>query len=310
MAQSTMTRPLLSDIALFVEVAGAKSFTRAAHKLEVPASTLSRRIKVLERAVGLTLLHRTTRKVELSDAGAAYFARCAHLVTEASTAHLAIAVNAQVAQGTLRVACTADFATLYLAPLVIAFTQAHPAVNVELQLSPAAVDLHHEHVDCALRIGRLPDSPLVARRVATLALGLYAAPSYLRVAPPLPGPQALTQHMCIRMRSDEAGSTWRLAPRQTRPDVPLAKETQRVSVPVQGRFVVSSVFMIRELALQGAGIGVLDQHLAAPDVAAGRLVPVLPEWELAAVPLHLLTASRLVPAKVRLFGDLLAQRFA
>lgn len=291
---------LLRDIALFVEVVNTKSFKGAAENLDMPPSTLSRRIASLEREIGLRLLSRTTRRVDVTEAGAAYYARCAALVEEARVAHEQLAETVNVAKGTLRIACTSDFATQYLTPVIVAFTQRYPQVNVELSLSSRAEDLLVENLDMALRIGRLPDSTLVARRVATLQLGLYAAPSYLAVATAPDHPDELKQHMCIRMRADEGGSTWRLSRR--------TGSQSSVSVRVTGRFVVSSNLMIRQLTLMGAGIGVIDQTVAAAEgVQSGQLVPVLSEWRLAPVPLHMLTSSRLVPARVRLFGEVLGE---
>lgn len=292
---------LLRDIALFVEVVHTKSFKRAAENLGLPPSTLSRRISGLERDVGLRLLNRSTRRVDVTEAGAAYFARCAHLVEELRVAHEQLAETVNVAKGTLRVACTPDFATQYLVPMVVEFTKRHPQVNVELALSSRAEDLQAENLDCALRIGRLPDSALVARRIATLHLGLYASPDYIATASSPKHPADLAQHVCIRMQGDERGSNWRLRERDE------SSPRREVLVPVTGRFVVSSMQMIRQLTLQGAGIGIIDQQVAAEDVSAGRLLPVLPSWQLAPVPLHMLTASRLLPARVRLFGDLLSQ---
>jgi DNA-binding transcriptional LysR family regulator len=294
----------LRDIALFVEVVKTRSFTKAAENLAMPASTLSRRISGLERAVGLRLLNRTTRRVEPSDAGAAYHARCAPLVEAARVAHEQLAQTLNEAQGTLRVACTPDFAMQYLAPVVTAFTRRHARVDVELSLSSQAADLMTDNLDVALRIGKLPDSTLVARPIATLQLALFASPHYLEVATRPQSPEDLAQHMCIRMRADEGGSTWHL--QHARGDGP----PRRMSVAVEGRFVVSSMLMIRQLTLLGAGIGVIDRVAAREDLAAGRLLPVLPQWKLEPVPLHMLTASRLMPARARLFGDFLAEFMA
>ena len=292
---------LLRDIALFVEVVNTKSFTRAAHHLEMPPSTLSRRISGLERDIGLRLLNRTTRRVEVTEAGAAYYARCAHLVAEARVAHEQLAETVKVARGVLRIACTPDFATLYLGPIVVEFTRRHPQVDIELALSSRMDDLLFDNLDLALRIGKLADSSLVARRVATLELGLYAAPGYVAAAPALEHPDDLGRHMCIRMRSDDAGSTWTLRRRAD------CVQAGGVSVRVTGRFVASSTLLIRQWTLAGAGIGVIDRTAAASGVQSGQLRPVLPDWQLAPVPLHLLTSSRLVPARVSLFGDFLRE---
>ena len=295
---------LLRDMALFVEVVRTRSFTLAAAKLGMPTSTLSRRISGLERRLGLRLLNRTTRRVEVNEAGASYYARCAPLIEEALLAHEQLADTVAVARGTLRLTCSNDFATLYLPELLVAFTREHPGVGVELDLSPRMADLLGEQVDAALRIGPLADSALIARPIAALRLGLYAAPSYFDVAPAPSHPEALAGHMCIRMGSGEAQSHWRLS-RTTQ-----AGQDESHRVAIAGRFVANSVAMVRRLALLGAGIGAIDELMARDDLAHGRLLPVLPGWHLPPIPLTLLTASRLVPARVRLFGDFLARHFA
>ncbi len=292
---------LLRDIALFVEVVHTKSFRIAAEHLDMPTSTLSRRISLLERNIGLRLLNRTTRRVEVTDAGAAYFAKCAHLVDEARVAHEDLLDNATHAKGILRLSCSHDFASLYLPTVLADFTRQHSGVSVELDLTARKVDLVAENFDAALRLGRLPDSSLIARKMGHLQSALYAAPAYLRTAPPLRAPADLAQHMCIRMNSVESGSVWALYG-------PDATTLERVTV--QGRFSMAGMSVIRQLCLQGGGVGVLDERMAAEDLAAGHLVPVLPEWRLAPTPLHLLTPSRLMPARVRLFGDLLTAHLA
>lgn len=292
---------LLRDMALFVEVVRTRSFTAAAANLQMPASTLSRRIAGLERSLGLALLTRTTRRVDVTDAGASYFARSAHLVEEARVAHEQIRRGAEVATGTLRLSCTPDFATFYLPALLEALTRQHPAVNVELDLSPRVVDLYSEQLDAAVRIGPLPDSALVARRLGTLSRGLFATPVYLLGAGAPTSPQDLTRHMCVRLQSGAAGRAWRLSADQRQNGEPLRIE-------VEGRFVAGSVSMVRELVLRGAGIGAIDELIVREDVAQGRLVRVLPDWSMAPAPVHLLTVSRFAPARVKVFGDLLAAR--
>lgn len=295
---------LLRDIALFVEVVNTKSFTRAAANLDMPASTLSRRISGLEKEIGLQLLNRTTRRVEVTDAGSAYYAKCAHLVDEARVAHEQLAETVNLARGTLRVTCSPDFAALYLPQLLMDFTQRHPAVDVELDLGTQIADLGTEHLDAALRIGPLTDSSLVARKIATLHHGLYASPHYLASTSAPERPDDLKNHNCIRMKPGDAGSHWQLR----RFDSNGKIKSQLVQVG--GRIVVSSVATIRKLAVLGGGIGIVDQVMARDDVSTGSLVQVLPDWELPPVDLNMVTASRLLPARVRLFGDFLAERLA
>lgn len=294
---------LLRDMALFVEVVRTRSFTTAAANLDMPASTLSRRIAGLEHSLGLTLLARTTRRVDVTDAGADYFARSAHLVEEARVAHEQIRRGAAIATGTLRLSCTPDFSAFYLPPLLEAFTRQHPSVNVELDLSPRLVDLYSEQLDAAVRIGSLPDSGLVARRLGTLSRGLFASPAYLNNAGMPASPQDLAAHMCVRLQSGDTGRAWHLSTGRPNDNEPLRVE-------VGGRFVAGSVSMVRELVLRGAGIGAIDRLIVREDVEQGRLVHVLPDWAMAPSPVHLLTVSRFAPARVRLFGDLLAERLA
>ena len=292
---------LLRDIALFVEVVNTRSFTRAAQHLQIPASTLSRRISGLEKQIGLRLLNRTTRTVDVTEAGAAYYAKCAPLVDEARVAHEDLLANNSQAKGTLRLSCSADFANHYLPEVLTQFTQRYPQVSVELDLTSRVVDLVAENLDAALRFGSLSDSGLVARTMAHIQPLLVASPAYLRNAPALARPEQLAQHMCIRMNARESGSRWKLH----------KKSTGEIKViPVQGRFAIASVALNKKLALQGAGIAVIDQALVQDDLQNGQLVHVLPQWALSPVDLHLLTPSRLMPARVRLFGEILVAALA
>jgi len=288
---------------LFVEVVRARSFTRAAEHLEMPASTLSRRVARLEAEIGLQLLTRTTRRVALTEAGAAYYARCEPLVEEASLAHEQLAELVHVATGTLRLACPADFAALRLAPIFVDFTGLHPAVRVELLLNRRG-DLIGDNLDAAIRIGPQADSSLVTRRVGTVLHELYAAPAYVARTSSPTVPADLTRHECIRMAGDAQATQWRLAASGK----PSSRET--VHVPVTGRFVAGSMSMVRELTLLGVGIGAIDVQLAERYVRERRLVRVLPDWALPEVPVNFVTPSRLMPARVRLFGDFLAGRIA
>jgi DNA-binding transcriptional LysR family regulator len=296
-----MTKHLFSDIALFIEVVNTKSFTKAAQRLDVPASTLSRRVSALEATIGFRLLHRTTRKVEVTEEGAAYFRRCKHLLEEAALAHEEISETVHVVRGVLRLACTPDFANLYLEPVLTRFAKEHPAVAVELSLSSQVEDLLTHHLDLAIRMGPLRDSSLVARRVGLLQQGLYASPAFLRsLQGTIKVPQDLTAVACIRLTSSEAASTWSMRP-SDRPEEPKQK------INVTGRFITGGPHLACQLALQGAGVGLLDQNLAQVYVGSGQLVRVLPDWSPTEVQVHALTTSRLIPARVRRFTEHLSR---
>jgi len=289
---------LLSHMHLFVEVARTKSFRRAADALDMPNSTLSRHIAALEKKIGLRLLNRSTRKVELTEAGEVYFKRCQSIVEEARIAHESLLDVAERPTGTLRVSMPADLATGYLAPIIADFAKAYPLIAFEFDLSPRPIDLHAEPFDLAIRIGPPPTTPstLIARPIALLPRYLYASPAYLRSAAPLTHPKDLDQHVvCVVEGAGRLG----------RAEGTFYRGGESVSVTIGTRFAMNSVALSRALAIQSVGLAVLNHVLALDDVQSGRLVRVLPDWHLAPVQVHAVTETRLLPARVRLFIDFL-----
>lgn len=296
-----MHKHLLSDIALFIEVVHTKSFTEAAERIGMPASTLSRRISALEAAIGFRLLNRTTRKVDVTDEGSAYFHRCKHLLEEAALAHEAISDTIHKASGVLRLACTADFANLYLAPVLASFAREHPAVNLELTLSSQVEDLVSRHLDVAIRMGPLRDSSLVAKPLGALAQGLYASAEYIaRSGAVIQTPQDLATVDCIRLNASASGSVWSMAA----VDMPQGSASK---IAVSGRFVAGGPQLACQLALHGCGVALLGETLAQPYVSRGQLVRLLPQWQPKAVQVTALTTSRLLPARVRRFVEHVSQ---
>lgn len=170
---------LLNDMALFVEVVKAKGFRSAAEVMGIPNSTLSRRIGTLEKAIGLRLLHRTTRKIELTEAGQLYFERCKRIVDEARLAHEQLGEMLAQPSGVLRASLPVDFAVTYLAPLIAEFAGLYPGITFDFDLTPRRVDLVSEPFDVAIRMGPSEDSQLIARPLASLTPHLYASPGYL-----------------------------------------------------------------------------------------------------------------------------------
>jgi DNA-binding transcriptional LysR family regulator len=292
---------LLSYMRLFVEVARTKSFRRAAESLDMPNSTLSRHIADLEKAIGLRLLNRSTRKVELTEAGEAYFRRCQSIVEEARIAHESLLDLAERPTGTLRVSMPADLATGYLAPIIADFAKAYPLIAFEFDLSPRPVDLQRDPFDLAIRMGPPPTAPstLVARPIAVLPRYLYASPEYLRGAAPLKHPDDLQRHIvCIVEASARPGEVVRT----------FYRGGESVDVKIGARFAMNSVALSRALAIRSAGLAVLDNVLVFDDVTLGRLVRVLPDWSLSPIQVHAVTETRLLPARTRLFIDFLKTR--
>ncbi|MBN3798725.1 MULTISPECIES: LysR family transcriptional regulator [Burkholderia] len=286
---------LLNDMALFVEVVKAKGFRSAAETLGMPNSTLSRRIGALEKAIGLRLLHRTTRRIELTEAGQLYFERCKRIVDEARLAHEQLGGLLAEPTGVLRASFPVDFAVTYLAPLIVEFSTRYPKLTFDFELTSRRVDLVSEPFDVAIRMGESEDSRLIARRLATLGNYLYASPGYLAREGEPRTPDDLARHACLSLA--RAG-TWT-----------LHDGTHTVAVPVSSRFAGNNVGMLRRLATLDAGIILLSEAIVADDLAAGRLRRVMPDWEGEPIPVYAMTETRLLPAKTQHFIEFLRERF-
>ena len=290
-----------NDLMLFARVADEGSFSAAALRLGLPKSTVSRRLAALETQLGERLLLRTTRKLSLTDFGHGVLEHARQVVSE-SEAAAALAQHRQAEpSGRLRISMPADFATVVLAPLMAAFIERYPAISLELDLSPRRVDLIGENFDLALRMGDLPDdATLAARQVARFTMGLYAAPAYLRKRGRPSEPEALMEHDTLRilLRSGDP-----------MPWVLTRGEARWEGTP-PGRATANSPEVLTKLACAGAGITAVSDHFVEPYVAAGQLVPVLPDWNLPPAPAWaVFPGRRLMPARTRVFLDALAAEF-
>lgn len=282
----------LRNMPLFVEVARASSFRRAGEVLGIPHATVSRRIAELERDIGTPLFNRTTRRVELTDAGKLYFEYCDRIIRETQLAHDAMLHLQAEPSGLVRVSTTADFGVNFVAPILLDFIRRYPQVSVDLDLTQQHVDLIAGSVDVAIRIGEPRESNLVARRLGPFDRAYYAAPSYLRERGIPQTPQDLCQHECLSMYNKE----WQ------------ARSTsggEIATVAVTGRIVANNLGVLRHLAVEGAGIFWTAVRMVEADVANGRLVRVLPDWVHVAPDVYALTTTRLLPAKTRAFIDFL-----
>lgn len=277
----------LDDMALFVEVARTKNFRRAAKALGMPNSTLSRRITAMEADLGLRLLHRTTRKIELTEAGQFYFDRCERIVEQARLAHEAIGDFRTEPAGRLRVSLPVDFATTYLAPLIAEFSRTYPAIDFELDLAPRNIDLVAEPFDVAIRMRAQPDSHLVARLLAQLRPHIYASPGYLEHAGEPVTPVDLSRHTFIDF---PAATTWR-----------LRRGEERVDVAINGPIRLNSPGMARRLATLDLGLILTPEELVRDEVRDGCLRRVMTDWEGEPVPVFVLTESKLLPVKTQRF---------
>jgi DNA-binding transcriptional LysR family regulator len=287
----------LRNLALFVAVADTKSFTKAAALLGVPTSTLSRRIADLEASMQVKLLLRSTRQVELTEAGALYLSLGEGIVAAAREAHQQVRGLAEKPQGTLRISVEAEIGPRLVAPVLADYLERYPEVRIDLDLSPRRVDMLAEGFHLALRIGRLPDSGLIVRRLARLRASLYAAPSYVKRRGKPKHPTDLLKHSRIHLLHKGDQGEWR-----------LMRGNEAVEVPSSGVLCANNMTMIRHLARLGVGVAVVDDLMASEDVERGLLQKVLPSWRLEPMPVSILTPTRLLAAKTRVFIEMLAQR--
>lgn len=283
------------DYILFVAVADQESLVRAAEQLGMPKATVSRRLTNLETALGQRLLLRTTRRLTLTEFGQEFLDHCRRVAEEVATTQDFVRSQDVQPHGRLRVSMPEDYAKHNLSRALATFIEAHPEIQLDLDLSSRRVDLIGERFDLAIRMGNLEnDSTLVARRIDEQHFGLYASPIYLSLHPAPKHPDELLQHVAVRLLSDHGDPIpWKLS----------RGKAIWEGVPA-GRLGLNSIGLIQQLVLDGAGIGALPDRFAQEDVRMKRLVRVLPEWCLPSVPAWaVMPMRRYLPAKTRAFLD-------
>jgi len=272
----------LNDLAVFVAVAEQQSFTKAAAELGLARSTVSERVRALEGAFGAQLLKRSTRRVSLTEAGAVLLARGRDIVAIAAEAESELTAAMRTAVGTLRISAPISFGLRFLTEIVAALGHAHPHLAVDFQLEDRTVDLVVEPFDLAVRIGRLPDSSLVAQKVGTSRRLVVASPSYLDRHPAPSTPMELQNHACLLYTHQRDADTWVF-------DEPGGAERR---VRVRGRLRSNHGDALAELASSGAGITWLPEFIVAPLIERGALVALLPEHCIAQMPIHVVFPPR------------------
>jgi DNA-binding transcriptional LysR family regulator len=302
MAEQSVTHIDPNDLLIFASVAELGSFSRAAERLGLPKSTVSRRLAALEQRLGERLLLRTTRRQSLTEFGLQLLEHARQVVLEVEAVTALSERRQATPSGRLRVSMPSDFANLLLADTLAAFIALYPAIQLELDLSPRRVDLLGESFDVVLRIGNLPDdASLAARRLAVFSLGLYASPNYLAEHGEPVDPDDLARHAAIRMlQANGEPAPWT-----------LAKGEQRWQGIPPGRASANAPELLIRLACAGAGIAAVPDYFAAPDVRRGALRRVLPGWCLPSTTAWAVFPERkLMPVKTRVFIDMLQTALA
>jgi DNA-binding transcriptional LysR family regulator len=281
----------------FVRIVEAGSLTAAAESLGMSVPAVVRSLAGLERAVGVRLLNRTTRRSSLSDEGREYYERCKRVLAEVEAADASLSSRRAVPAGRLRLTAPVMYGRMHVAPLVFDFIAKYPAVEVELLLLDRVVDLVEEGVDAALRIGHLPDSSLVAQRVGETRRVVCATPAYLRRVGTPRAPADLASHRCVVFTGLTAGVEWSFA----------GRPPQRVAIRPVLRTNQFDVAI--DACLRGLGCGQFLSYQVEALVAAGRLRRILGDFEPDPLPVHTVYPhARLLSPNVRAFVDLAAAR--
>jgi DNA-binding transcriptional LysR family regulator len=291
----------LTSMALFAHVVRHRSFTAAAREAGLAKSAVSRRVAELEARLGVRLLARTTRKLSLTEEGVRYYEHCAALLAVAGAAEEAAAGASKELRGRLRVNAPVTFAQMFLAGPIADFASRYPAVDVELTADDRFVDVIEGGFDVVVRVtGKLADSSLVARKLATDRLVICGSPAYLAERGRPASPADLIDHHCLHYTLVTREAEWRFRKPDGRPFV----------APALGSFASSDGMVLRAAALRGLGLAVLPEMLVAGDVRAGHLELVLEGTRRAPFVIYAVVAAKQnLPARTKRLLDHLATHF-
>jgi DNA-binding transcriptional LysR family regulator len=288
------------SLVAFAKVVESGSFARAAERLDVSVSAVSRQVSDLEAHLGVRLLNRTTRRLSLTDSGQLFYERCVQLLADLDEAEQTVSASAVVPRGTLRLTASISFAVGYLGAAIAEFQLRHPQLRFDIELSDRAVDLVDERIDLAIRIGDIGSQALISRRIGVAQMVCCAAPAYVAQHGAPRTPDDLRDHACLTYEYSSDGNTWR-----------FTDAAQRVhEVKVSGRTHANNGAMLAALAIAGAGINLEPDFIVADDIRTGRLVALLPGYTPPAINISAAYPSRRhLSAKVRSFIDFLVVRF-
>ena len=289
----------LNDILVFARVVEAGSFTAAARLLDMPKTTVSRRIAALEREVGIRLLQRTTRSLSVTDAGRLYYDRSSQALRTIQDANLRLAEARAEPSGTIRISAPVGFGS-FLSGTVSSFLAMYPKTMVELRLTDDRLNLVEDGIDLAFRTGVLPDSTLIARKLGSTHRILCASPDYLAGRGVPEAPADLAFHHCVIAGKSAASAHWLL-------EGPHGQET----VMVSGRFAANEMQAVIAAAIAGYGIAQLPDRMAEASIADGRLRRVLDDYTTPAGGLYAVyPSSRHLSPAVKAFIELAAERLS
>ncbi|MEK2690737.1 LysR family transcriptional regulator [Bdellovibrio sp. GT3] len=257
----------LNEIAIFVKVVQTGSFSAAAKQLEMPNSTVSLKISSLEQRLGVTLIHRTTRKLQITPAGQLFFDRCQLGISELKAAEDEVSQGQGEAQGLLKVTAPAIIGSSVLKEAIAEFRNRHPKIQLELVLTDRRVDLISEGVDLAIRAGDLKDSTLIAKKLGISYFAPFASPAYLKKNGTPQHPKDLRAHQCLQF-TPLGKDHWEL----------INDNRTKVTVKLMGNLIIDDLNLIKDLSLAGEGIALLPTFLCGNETSQKKLVRILPAW--------------------------------
>ena len=289
----------LRRLAYFVSVVETGSFTAAAERLGITKAVVSQQVARLEREFRTSLLVRTTRSVKTTEVGQAFYLRCALILREAEHAFDDLAETSAEPSGTLRLTAPFDYGVGVVVPAIAAFIGRYPACKVDAALTDQTLDIMSGNIELAIRVGWLAENSLQARKIGSFRQLLVASPSMERKVARLSRPEEIADLPFVANTALRDHLKWNFA----------LNEVDRQIVNVRASIFLDATLAVREAVCQGAGLSVLPDYVVADDLAAGRLIQVLPQWRLPFGGIHaVFPAARFRPAKVRAFVDLLAER--
>lgn len=282
---------------MFAEIVELGSITRAAEALDMPKSTLSRKLRQLEQQVGAVLLKRGLHALELTEVGHALLQHCQRIAAEASQASQLATEMQSGLKGLIRISLPLGLSDTWITETLAAFACQYPDVNLAVEVTNRWIDVSEEPYDIAIHVGRIPNEQLPARRLANLSRGVYASPSYYARRGMPQVPKDLLSHDCIAMESQLADGLWAFH----------SPQGQAVVTKVTPRMRVNDIIMARQMAAAGVGIAILTEAVCAAQVRSGSLVRALPQWRLPSIPVSATFLERRhLPRRIRVFLDQMA----
>ncbi len=292
----------LEAMAVFAQVVDSGGFTRAAEALRMPKATVTTLVQNLEAHLGVKLLNRTTRRVEVTPDGAAYYERCTRILAEVQETESALSSTHASPQGRLRVDVSVAFGRRVLMPALPAFLERYPGIRIEVGCTDRPVDLLEEGVDCVVRAGELADSSLVARRIGLLDFICCAAPSYLARYGVPEHPRDLSRHHVVNFFSPRTG---KIMPWD------FTRSGERIEIMLDGPVATNDSEAYLAAGLAGLGVVQLTRGMVSEHLAEGRFVRVLAEWTIDPLPVYAVyPRNRHLSAKVRVFVEWVAELIA